>query len=340
MTIANSTGITSSLNGLILTRPAKNVTGFAPSGKVATHMWGSNQSLYHGRGMEYAESRLYQHGDDVKNIDWRVTARTGKTYTKLFQEERERPVFILADLRAHMLFGTRVRFKSHLATELAAKLAWVGHDGGDRVGGQILTQSGIQDIKPVRTRRGMLHFLDSLVDANTALISASINSSGNKRIVQSIAQSNDTLATSIQRLTKVCRAGSLVFIISDFHDDADTQGSAQSQLHQSLRRLSKHAHVTLIQVTDPLDQHLPANGGRLSDGQAVLAMQQLSKNQLNQYAQQFTLRQQALQKLCSQHQMVFHHLQTDEPASQIFQPYANVSLKSKTNKAKQLRGQA
>lgn len=336
MTIANSTGITSSLNELILTRPAKNVTGFAPSGKVATHMWGSNQSLYHGRGMEYAESRLYQHGDDVKNIDWRVTARTGKTYTKLFQEERERPVFILADLRAHMFFGTRVRFKSYLATELAAKLAWVGHDGGDRVGGQILTQSGIQDIKPVRTRRGMLHFLDSLVDANAALISASVRLSGNKRI----AKSNDTLATSIQRLTKVCRAGSLVFIISDFNDDADTQGSEQSLLHQSLRRLSKHAHVTLIQVTDPLDQHLPANGGRLSDGQAVLAMQQLSKNQLNQYAQQFTLRQQALEKLCSQHQMVFHHLRTDEPASQIFQPYAKVSLKSKTRKLKQLRKQA
>ncbi len=162
MTDQDLKGIVATLPELVRVRPQRGLTGFAPSGRVATHQWGANRSVYRGRGMEFAESRLYQPGDDVKSIDWRVTARTGQTHTKLFQEERERPIVILTDMRAMMQFGTRNRFKSNLAAEVAAMMAWTGHDGGDRVGGLVMTRDGLRDFPAARTRRSVLGLLEAL----------------------------------------------------------------------------------------------------------------------------------------------------------------------------------
>lgn len=335
MVQASIQGVTSSLTELIQTRPAKNATGFVASGKVSTHQWGGSQSLYHGRGMTYAESRLYQHGDDVKNMDWRVTARTGKAYTKLYQEERERPVFILVDLRPHMFFGTRVRFKSHMAVEIAATLAWLGHDAGDRIGGQIITAQGVENLKPTRTRRGVLHFLASLT--NSMQPQTSYNQPNQSSLASPANSANldkpPKLSASIQQLSKFCHSGSLVFVISDFstgfgnvvnrrgvNAEANTLTDVNPSLAQSLTRLSNHVHTTLIQVTDPLEQYLPANGGRLSDGQAVIDMHQLGKQTLQRHAQGFSNRQQQLQKFCAKKHMQFHHLQTDQAVSDIFLP--------------------
>lgn len=338
MVQASIQGVTSSLTELIQIRPAKNATGFVASSKVSTHQWGGSQSLYHGRGMTYAESRLYQHGDDVKNMDWRVTARTGKAYTKLYQEERERPVFILVDLRPHMFFGTRVRFKSHMAVEIAATLAWLGHDAGDRIGGQIITAQGVENLKPTRTRRGVLHFLASLT--NSMQPQTSYNQPNQASPANSAnLDKPPKLSASIQQLSKFCHSGSLVFVISDFstgfgnavngnvvnrsrdvNAEANTLTDVNPSLAQSLTSLSAHVHTTLIQVTDPLEHYLPANGGRLSDGQAVIDMHQLGKQALQRHAQGFSNRQQQLQKFCAKKHMQFHHLQTDQAVSDIFLP--------------------
>lgn len=115
--------------------------------------------------MEFDEVRVYHPGDDVRTIDWRVTARTGRPHTKLFQEERERPVLVLVDVRAGMRFGTRDCFKSVLAAKAAAVLAWIGIGGGDRVGGLVLAPSGIIALRAERTRRRILAFVRSIADA-------------------------------------------------------------------------------------------------------------------------------------------------------------------------------
>ncbi len=303
--MTNFTGIVAELHELIHARPSKAVTGFAPSGKVSTHQWGSNQSVFKGRGMEFAESRGYQAGDDVRNIDWRVTARTGKTHTKLFQEERERPVHLLVDMRPMMQFGTRVRFKSNLAAVVAAQLAWVGHDGGDRVGGQILTSEGIDDFRAARTRRAVLRFLEAL-SLNTQLKTDSEESPNNTK------EQPLTLAQGIHRLRKSCRPGTLAFVISDFSD-------FDEHAIQELVRLSAHTHVTAIQISDALDQSLPAQG-RLSDGQSVVALGALSKQQLALYEQAYHNRQQQLDKICRQNGIVLHHLQTNDDPNQILKP--------------------
>lgn len=290
----HAAGVEASTAELIRARPPRTATGFAPSGRVSTHQWGTNRSVFRGRGMEFAESREYQPGDDVKHIDWQVTARTGRTHTKLFQEERERPVHILLDLRNMMHFGSRVRFKSHLAAEIAAQLAWVGHDGGDRVGGLILTRSGVRDFRAARTRRAVLRFIDAISE---------------ETLLGGEQSEEMTLAHGIRRLRHECRPGALAFVISDFSDFDEA-------CEQELRRLSKSPHVTNILVTDPMDSELPPRAGRVSDGHKALALSGLKKKALKDYTAAFHERRQRLEQLCRQRAMAFHALSTpDDPKS-------------------------
>ncbi|MFZ2172135.1 MAG: DUF58 domain-containing protein, partial [Methylococcaceae bacterium] len=139
----NSSGhelISVSLKTLIdLAKPATSLNLHHLS--IRSRQSGGYVSRFKGRGMEFDEARLYQPGDDIRSIDWRVTARTGKTHTKVYREERERPVFISVDNRPAMHFATRGVFKSVLAAKLAGLLAWTAQNHGDRIGGQIFTGS-------------------------------------------------------------------------------------------------------------------------------------------------------------------------------------------------------
>lgn len=287
-------GIVATVPELVRARPARGQTGFAPGGRVTTHGWGTNASVFQGRGMEFAEARVYQPGDDVRAIDWRVTARTGTPHTKLFQEERERPVHILVDMRAMMQFGTRVRFKSHLAAEVAAMLAWVGHDGGDRVGGLILSRDGVLDFGAARTRRSVLRFLEKLTEETEPE-----HATGHEVM----------LAAGLRRLRRVCRPGSLAFVISDFNDFDDLTA-------QEMRRLSHGAQVTAIEITDPLDEMLPPGGGRISDGSGGLSLAAVGRGDLQDYAKAFAERHAHLDAICRKGGMALHHLHpSDDPKS-------------------------
>ncbi|PID37724.1 MAG: hypothetical protein CR966_00660 [Pseudomonadales bacterium] len=340
-------GIEITLEELIKARPAKSVTGFAPSGKVSTHQWGMFRSAFLGQGMEFAESRVYQTGDDVRNIDWRITARTGKTHTKLFHEERERPIYLLVDMRSMMHFATRTRFKANMVAEIASMLAWVGFDGGDRVGGQILTRvdrlgsgndrsvggnidndnsntdianaTGIVDFRGARTRRAVLRFLERLAEetrfAYPSTTQPTIHTTPhqNANLATPLAlpkRQEVSLAKGIHRLRKTARTGSLVFVLSDFYD-------FDEQSRQELVRLSAHSQVTLIQVNDPLDKALPAGAGRLSDGLASIDLSALTNQQLQGYSQAFLDRQQQIYQMCAKHGMVLHQLLTSDDVKQI-----------------------
>ena len=115
------------------------------SNAVRAQVAGGHLSAFRGRGMEYHESRPYQPGDDIRSIDWRVTARSGQTHTKVYREERERPVLLWLDLSNSMFFGTQVCFKSVLASKLAALLAWSSVQHGDRLGYCLLYTSDAAD---------------------------------------------------------------------------------------------------------------------------------------------------------------------------------------------------
>ena len=130
--------------------------------RVRSLQTGAYVSHFRGRGMEFDESRPYQPGDDPRSIDWRVTARSTTAYTKLFREERERPVLIMVDLRSNMHFATRGCFKSVSASRAAALLSWAAHHRGDRLGGLIFGDTMHRELKPRLGRQAALRYLHEL----------------------------------------------------------------------------------------------------------------------------------------------------------------------------------
>ncbi len=199
---------------------------------------GGYLSRFKGRGMEFEEARIYQPGDDIRSIDWRVTARTGKTHTKVFREERERPVFISLDQRPAMHFATRGVFKSVLAAKLAGLLAWTAQHHGDRIGGQIVSGNVCRELKPQNGKHAVLRFLNAIVRRDD----------GNRA-----EPAVFTLEHVLARLIQHARPGSLVYIISDFRGIND-------QVETHLAKLSKHCEVVLIFIYDPLESRLPEKG--------------------------------------------------------------------------------
>jgi uncharacterized protein (DUF58 family) len=197
---------------------------------------GGYASRFKGRGMEFEEARSYQPGDDIRSIDWRVTARTGEPHTKVFREERERPVFVSLDNRPAMHFATRGVFKSVLAAKLAGLVAWAAQQHGDRIGGQIFTGHVCRELKPQNGKYAVLRFLNAICDQDD-------------RAEQTVI----TLEQVLARLMHHARPGSLVYIISDFRGIND-------QVESHLARLSRHCEVVLIFVYDPLESHLPDKG--------------------------------------------------------------------------------
>jgi uncharacterized protein (DUF58 family) len=194
--------------------------------------------------MDFSEVRLYQPGDDIRSIDWRVTARSGKAHTKLFTEERERPVFFVVDTGPSMQFGTKVAFKSVIAAKLAGMLAWSALAHGDRVGGILFSGKEHEEIKPNSSKRGILTFFRKMVDWNKKNLE-----------VRDISESSDFYDVAV-RLKRVAKPGSVVYVISDFNNI-----DHQSELYLSL--IGKHCELILINVYDVLEKHSPPAGNYL-----------------------------------------------------------------------------
>lgn len=257
---------------------------------------GGYVSRFKGRGMEFDEARLYQPGDDIRSIDWRVTARTGKPHTKLFREERERPIFISVDNRAAMHFATRGVFKSVLAAKLAGLLAWTAQHQGDRIGGQIFSDMACRELKPQNGKHAVLRFLNAIACGGD--FSRPVNETDT-------VASTSTLEHVLARLTQHARPGSRVYIISDFrglNDKAETH----------LLKLSQHCDVVLVMVHDPLESALPAKGRyRFTDDVRDVIVDADSSAAL-QYQQRFALRQQRLAQLARSRRLAFMQCSTDD----------------------------
>lgn len=201
---------------------------------------GPNKSNFRGRGIDFEEVRNYQPGDDIRTIDWRVTARTGQAHTKMFREERERPVIVAVDQRNSMFFGSRHCFKSVLATQLAALLCWSALENGDRVGGLVFNDRDHRDVRPRRSRKTVLGLFSELLRYNQAL---PVQDAGENDFSEVLA-----------KLRRVARPGTSVYLVSDFY--GFEEGPAAEQLYQ----LAQHTEITAIQCSDPLEHDLPRAG--------------------------------------------------------------------------------
>ncbi len=208
--------------------------------KTRNPLSGLLSSNFKGRGIDFAEVRVYQPGDDVRTIDWRVTARTQTPHTKMFQEEKERPVLILVDQSSSMFFGSRQAFKSVLAAETAALIAWTALERGDRVGGIVFAEKGHREVRPRRSKSSVLRLLHEIYDYNRALSRDTAEASPSY------------LTEALQNVRRVAKHGSTIFLISDFQ----SFDAGAAQIH--LRQLGRHNDVVGVHVSDPMELALPS----------------------------------------------------------------------------------
>ncbi len=241
---------------------------------------GGERTRFRGRGMDFEEVRLYQPGDDIRSIDWRVTARTQVAHTKIFREERERPVFMVVDQRSPLFFGSTRCFKSVLAAHIAALLGWAALANGDRLGALVFGDYDQRDVRPRRSKHAVLELLHQLQDYNHRLSSPITPAPAALPSGQlPVANSFSEILADARRIAK---PGCALFIISDFHDMDE---SAEQQLFE----LARHTDITLIHIYDQLERELISNTAlTISNGRERMqlaanekAFQQAYKNQFD-----------------------------------------------------------
>ncbi|GAC15252.1 DUF58 domain-containing protein [Aliiglaciecola lipolytica] len=232
-------GVALNIKQLLYYQKKTSLLNLAPRKTIQSKLAGSYLAKTKGRGMEFDEARHYQPGDDIRAIDWRVTARSGKTHTKLYREEKERPIFILADLSPNMHFGTQLLYKSVQAAHLASLIAWSAKNRGDRIGGLVFNQHQHREFKPLTRQKAVLGFLHGLIEVHQP---------------NDLYPGNFQFSDACARLRRLVHPGSLVFVLSDFQH-------LNEAAKQHLSRISRHSEVIAYSITDPFEHELPKVSG-------------------------------------------------------------------------------
>jgi len=263
---------------------------------VSSLQAGAYVSHFKGRGMEFDESRPYQPGDDPRNIDWRVTARSTEAYTKLFREERERPVLVMVDLRNSMHFATQGCFKSVAASRAAALVAWAAHHRGDRLGGIIFGDAVHRELKPRLGREAALRYVHELVE----------HPAWNRDAPPAADRPEAALSQAMAALRRVARPGSLVVIISDF--------IGLSRLAMSyLAGIARHNEVLAVYVSDPVERELPPPGRyRLVSSDDEMTIDTYARAAREEYRHEFEHRYAVLDKFCKRYGVHLMSLSTEQ----------------------------
>ena len=321
----SSSGAYTDIAALLSLRFAAQDISLSAQRKSQANLSGSRHTRFRGRGMEFEEVRVYQPGDDIRSIDWRVTARTQVPHTKLFREERERPTFIAADQRANLFFGSQRCFKSVLAARLATLVAWAALANSDRVGALVFGNDEHSDIRPRRSKHAVLELIHQLHQYNTALTSPLIR------------QRHVALANMLEDTRRLAKPGSAVFFISDFQD---FDGACEEQLYL----LTRHTDATLFHVSDPLERLLPERGLlTVSDGQNRMQLAAGDQRLRRDYEQQFQQRFAHLQQCCHQLKIPLFAFSTAndevEELRGIYQKLRGQKLRGQKQRGQKTKGQ-
>lgn len=204
---------------------------------------GMRQSRQRGRGMTFAEVRQYQPGDDIRSIDWRVTARRQSPHTKLFEEERERPVLLIADLGPTLFFASTGAYKQARCAQITALLAWLALMAGDQVGGLVFNHQELEVLRPARRKKSLLRLLDTV---------ARQQHQPSVPPTPSLPEGPD-LNKALSEARRVAHTGSRIFIVSDFMN-------ISNETTTLLGALARHNSVSALRIMDPLEKELPRSG--------------------------------------------------------------------------------
>jgi len=252
--------------------------------KVVGNRAGLKLSKIKGRGVDFSEVRAYQPGDDIRSIDWRVTARKNKPHTKVFREERERPTLIVVDQTQNMFFGSRLRLKSVAAAEVAARIAWQNLAAGDRVGGIVIGNAQQTVHRPYRTTKSVARFLNDVATFN-------------HRLDRTHHDPWSSINEGMMRARRLTHTNYRIFVLSDFTGDL---GVWREHLHQ----LARHNQVVVVHIHDPLEEELPpADHYLVTDGADRLQLFTGDTRLRARYTAQFQQRTSALMSFCMHESM-------------------------------------
>ena len=247
-------GAYSNLDDLIRIQFKVRDLSLLPRQPVTSVLSGRYGSRLRGRGLNFEELRRYQPGDDIRTMDWKVTARTRSPHVRVYTEEKDRAVLLLVDQRINMFFGTRDRLKSVTAAELAAIGAWRALDVGDRVGAFIFNDSESIEIVPQRSRQNVMAILGGIVRLNHQLSA------------QSKAEPNgEMLNTILERTCRIATHDFLIVLISDFF-------GADERTTRLVTELAAHNDVLAFLTYDPIRLKPGRQPITVSDGSAQLEL--------------------------------------------------------------------
>lgn len=249
--------------------------GATPANKKNTFTgFGDNKSVFKSRGLNFQEVRQYQPGDDIRQIDWRVTAKYGKPFTKLYSEDKEKEVYILCDLRPSMQFASHGHFKSVMAGRIAALIGFLAEKKNDTLAYQILSNQIIQSLGVMPAKDALPYFLNQLAQ-------------------EFVSESKISFSHIIPFMEQNIRPGSLIFLLSDFYDITADDLSF-------LGELSRKNTITCVHLYDKMEINLPKGILPFSDGHKEVLIDTHSKNFQKSFqdswAHRTTLLRQAVQK--------------------------------------------
>ncbi|OGV26378.1 MAG: hypothetical protein A3F18_03420 [Legionellales bacterium RIFCSPHIGHO2_12_FULL_37_14] len=283
-------GVTASITELIALR--QRVVNGCLNHKHTANQAGVIRSVLRGRGMEFSEVRNYQAGDEIRHMEWRVTARTGRPHIKLFHAERERPVLFVVDFNPSMFFGTQYAFKSVTAARLCAILAWQAFEKGDKVGGICFSSEKHQEFIPKAREAYLLKFLGQVAAFTETPLS--------------MKKKPKPLSEALLKIRRVTKPGSLIILVSDFYafDNA-------SDAH--LISLRKHHDILAFHVCDPLEIKAPKPGiYPFTDGKEYIHLDTTNNSMCNLYKQLFEQRHKALSHRCQKLGVIYSQVESQK----------------------------
>lgn len=233
---------------------------FVQKARSHQQLVGRMQSALRGRGLIFEELREYLPGDDIRSIDWRVTARTSKPVVRVYGEEKERPAILVVDQRINMFFGSRRSMKSVTAAEAAALCAWRILGSGDRVGGFVFGDAGTDEVKPHRSRNAVIALANRIAEKNAQLSAT-----------YALTPSPAALDDALYKVASIAHHDRLVIVVSDF----DGYGETTRNL---LLGLSGRNDVICLLVYDPFLLELPTSGEIVVSGGGLQAELSLGRS--------------------------------------------------------------
>jgi uncharacterized protein (DUF58 family) len=237
-----TTGVYATLEDLVRLRHRGTGFSLLPGQPVQSLLAGRHASKLRGRGLNFEEIRRYLPGDDVRQIDWKVTARTRKPHSRIYTQERERPVLLVIDQRLGMFFGSRRVLKSVTAAEAAALAMWRTIAVKDRVGAVVFNDTETREVRPQRTRATVLRILRIVLDMNHAL-----------RADSAVRPNPRMLNEALRRAQRIAPHDCLVLLVTD-GDGGD------SETQRLVTEIARHNDVLVAFVFDPLEGGLPEVG--------------------------------------------------------------------------------